>query len=132
ARIANGVQGAGDRLHHGSRTRLFVNVGLEVAFAQGFFLEVAISAGYRVTTEQLQRLGSPLARQADVAPGLHVAGTTAQAGAGEDGIHLFDGQALDRVVLVHEYGQGIDSHRNGSRLVAVLLFERLDLAVLHG
>src|SRR5690606_18257671 len=79
ARVADGVQGAGDRLHHRGRTRLLVHVGLEVTLAQSFFLEVAVGAGYRVATEQLDRLGCPLAGQAQVAPGLDVLLATAEA-----------------------------------------------------
>src|SRR5690606_4604595 len=103
ARVADGVQGAGDRLHDRSGTRLLVDIGLEVTLAQGFFLEVAVGAGYRVAAEQLHRLAGPLAGQTDVAPGLDVLVATAQAGAGEDRIDLLDGQRLDRVVLVHEH-----------------------------
>ncbi|MNT46947.1 hypothetical protein D3C72_1836230 [compost metagenome] len=32
---------------------------------------------------------------------------------------------------MHEYGQGVDGNRDGGWLVAVLLFERLQLDVLH-
>src|SRR5690606_19075891 len=131
ARVTDGVQGAGDRLHHGSRTRLLVDVGFEVAFAQGLFLEVAVGAGYRVTTEQLDRLARPFAAQADVPPASQVLVLTAQTGAGEDRVDLLHGQRLDRVVLVHEHGQGVDGHRNGGGLVAVFLLEGLDLTVLH-
>ncbi|MNE48774.1 hypothetical protein D3C80_1432590 [compost metagenome] len=38
---------------------------------------------------------------------------------------------LDRVVLVHEHGQGIHGNRNSSWLVAILLFEGSQFGVLH-
>ncbi len=110
---------------------MFVHVWLVVAFAQGFFFEVAVGAGYRVTTEQLHRLVGQVAGHTQVAPGFHVGFSTAQTSRREDRVDLFHGQVLDWVVLVHEHGQGIHSHRDSGWLVAVLLLEGRQFGVLH-
>src|SRR5690606_18937707 len=122
ARVADGVDGAGDRLHHRSRTRLLVNVRLEVAFAQSGFFEVTVGAGHGVTTEELNRLIRPVTGQTDITPGFDVA-AAAQARRRENTVDLRHIQALDRVVLVHKHRQCVDGNRYSRRLVAVLLFE---------
>ncbi len=132
AGVADAVQGGGDRLHHGGGARLLVHAALEVAVAQGVFFEVAVGAGDGVATEQLQILAGPGAVQTQVGPLGGRLGFTALEGAGEDGIQLLHGQALDGVVLVDEHRQGIDRDADGGRLVAVALLERLFLAGLHG
>ena len=131
ARVTDAVQRAADRLHDRSRAWLFVDVRLEVAFAQGFFLEVAVGAGHRVTTEQLNRLVGQVAGHTQVTPGFDIVLATAQASRREDRIDLSHSQTLDRVVLVHEDRQGINSNRDCGWLVAILLLERLQLDVLH-
>ncbi len=132
AGVTDAVQGGRDGLHHGSRTRLLVHTALEVAVTQGVLLEVTVSTGYGVATEQLQILAGPVTGQTQIRPLGGRLGFTALEGAGEDGVDLRHGQPLDGVVLVDEHGQGIDCDADGSRLVAVALLECLLFTGLHG
>ena len=79
----------------------------------------------------MNRLVGQVAGHTQVAPGFNVGFGAAQTGRGEDRINLFHGQVLDRVVLVHEHGQGIHGYRDSGRLVAVLLLEGSQFVVFH-
>src|SRR5690606_37316200 len=123
--ITDSVQRLADRLHHGSGTGLLVHTALEITLAQSNFLEVAIGAGNRVATVQLDVAVCPLTVEASLTPGSDVTVIAAQTSRGEHGVQLSHGQTFNGVILVCKHSQSVDSDRDLDRLVAILLFECL-------
>src|SRR6185503_18094855 len=117
-------------LDHGRRAGLLLDRVLEVAVLERVLLEEAVGARRGVAPVQADRLLSPRAGEAELAPRRDLV-TALAPGLREEGVHLLERQTPERVVLVDEDGERVDGRADRRRLVAVLLLERVDLRALH-
>src|SRR2546427_9546288 len=131
AAVARGVTIHRHALDHRRRARLLLHLVLVVAVLQRVLLEKPVRSGGRVAALETDRPAGPLSGQAELAPRLDVFLVPGPPRLREDRIDLRQGQALDRVVLVDEHGEGVDRGADRRRLVAVLLLELVDLGPLH-
>src|SRR6266850_893134 len=129
--VADAVAVHRDALDDRRRTRLLLDLVLEIAVLQRVLLEEAVGARRRVTAVQAERLVRPIARQPELAPRPDVVLVTRTTRLREDRVDLSQRQARDGVVLVDEHGERVHRRANGRRLVAVLLLERVELRALH-
>src|SRR5713101_8383737 len=114
-------------LNHGRRARLLLDGVLVVAVLHHVLFEEPVGARSRVTAIETDGLLGPLTCEPDLPPRVDVLLVARAAGLGEDRIHLAHAEALDRVVLVDEHGEGIHGCPDGQRLVAELLLELVEI-----
>ena len=94
------------------RAGLLLHLVLVVTVLQDVLLEEPVRSGSRVPAVEADRLRRPLAREAELAPCLHVLGVPAAPRLGERGVHLGEREALDGIVLVHEHRERVDGGAN--------------------
>ena len=110
---------------------MFIDVVLEITFAQGVFLEITIGTRHRIAPIELNGAVGPFTGEAQLTPFCNVAGMAALAGCGEDGVNLLDAQALDWIVFVDKNREGVDRDRHGCGFVTIFGFEAFDFIGLH-
>src|SRR5882724_1720223 len=120
-----------DALDDRRGARLLLHRVLVVAVLERVLLEEPVGARSGVTSVEADRLAGPFTGEAELSPGGDVFLIALATRFREDRVDLRDGQALDRVVLVHEHPERVDRRADLGRLVAVLLLELIDLGPLH-
>src|SRR5690606_3787537 len=131
AGVADAVEVGGDTLDDGGGAGLLFDARAVVALAEGFVLEEAVGAGGGIAPVAGDGTVGETTGETDVAPGVDLFAAES-IGAGENTVNLDEAQALDGVVLVGVNGEGVDGDFDLGGLVAVFLFEGVDLGTLHG
>src|SRR5882724_1633746 len=131
AAVTDGEPVDRDALDDRRRAGLLLHGVLVVAVLERVLLEEPVRTRGGVAAVEADRLRGPVTGEAQLSPGGDVVLIALAARLREDRVDLRQGQALDRVVLVHEHAERVDRRADLGRLVAVLLLELIDLGSLH-